>query len=84
VLLICAAICVVHAPLQASNIATTVRTIIVGLVYLATFIFSANALGLTGADANSSSGTFVILVAACVLHAAMSDEEPVCSMHSSI
>jgi hypothetical protein len=36
-------------PLQASNIATTVRTIIVGLVYLATFIFSANALGLTGA-----------------------------------
>jgi Na+/H+-dicarboxylate symporter len=34
--------------LQASNIATTVRTIIIGLVYLATFIFSANALGLTG------------------------------------
>eukprot|EP00882_Tetradesmus_deserticola_P026028 GHRQ01028635.1.p6 GENE.GHRQ01028635.1~~GHRQ01028635.1.p6 ORF type:complete len:105 (+),score=43.77 GHRQ01028635.1:2731-3045(+) len=34
--------------LQAQNIATTVRTIIVGLVYLATFIFSANALGLTG------------------------------------
>lgn len=32
----------------AANIATTVRTIIVGLVYLATFIFSANAVGLTG------------------------------------
>jgi hypothetical protein len=33
---------------QARNIAITVRTIIVGLMYLATFIFSANALGLTG------------------------------------
>lgn len=33
---------------QAQNIAITVRTIIVGLLYLATFIFSANALGLTG------------------------------------
>jgi hypothetical protein len=41
---------VVRALLQAQNIATTVRTIIVGLVYLATFIFSANALGLTGAE----------------------------------
>jgi len=35
--------------LQARNIAITVRTIIVGLMYLATFIFSANALGLSGA-----------------------------------
>jgi hypothetical protein len=34
--------------LQARNVAITVRTIIVGLMYLATFIFSANALGLTG------------------------------------
>lgn len=33
---------------QARNVAITVRTIIVGLMYLATFIFSANALGLTG------------------------------------
>jgi hypothetical protein len=36
--------------LQARNVAITVRTIIVGLMYLATFIFSANALGLTGAQ----------------------------------
>lgn len=33
---------------QARNIAITVRTIIVGLLYLATFIFSANAVGLSG------------------------------------
>lgn len=33
---------------QARNMAITVRTIIVGLMYLATFIFSANALGLAG------------------------------------
>jgi hypothetical protein len=32
----------------ARNIAVTVRTIIVGLLYLVTFIFSANTLGLTG------------------------------------
>lgn len=37
-----------HAAVQAANIAITVRTIIIGLLYLATFIFSANALGLTG------------------------------------
>lgn len=36
---------------QARNIAITVRTIIVGLTYLATFIFSANAVGLTGGGA---------------------------------
>lgn len=41
----CAASC---CAVQARNIAVTVRTIIVGLMYLATFIFSANALGLTG------------------------------------
>jgi hypothetical protein len=44
----CTLHCCGHVCLQASNIATTVRTIIIGLVYLATFIFSANALGLTG------------------------------------
>lgn len=32
----------------ARNIAVTVRTIIVGLLYLVTFIFSANTVGLTG------------------------------------
>lgn len=37
-----------YCAVQARNIAITVRTIVVGLMYLATFIFSANALGLTG------------------------------------
>lgn len=37
------------AAAQARNVAITVRTIIVGLMYLATFTFSANALGLAGA-----------------------------------
>jgi hypothetical protein len=32
----------------ARNIAVTVRTILIGLLYLITFIFSANAVGLTG------------------------------------
>lgn len=41
--------CVMALCLQAANIAITVRTIIIGLLYLATFIFSANTLGLAGA-----------------------------------
>jgi hypothetical protein len=34
--------------LQARNISITVRTIILGFGWLATFIFAANAVGLTG------------------------------------
>ena len=37
-----------HDILQARNISITVRTLIQGLSWLATFIFSANAVGLLG------------------------------------
>ena len=37
-----------HGALQARNISITVRTLIQGLSWLATFIFSANAVGLLG------------------------------------
>lgn len=35
---------------QVRNVGITVRTILIGLVYLATFIFGANALGIFGAS----------------------------------
>jgi hypothetical protein len=41
----------------ARNIAITVRTIITGRLYLVTFIFSANTVGLAGARRGANGGT---------------------------
>jgi hypothetical protein len=43
--------CRCRACAQAKNISITVKTITVGMAYLATFIFGANSAGLTGEHA---------------------------------
>ena len=45
-----------HIGLQARNISITVRTILLGLSYLATFIFAANGLGLAGGAMGEAPG----------------------------
>jgi len=51
----------------ARNIAITVRTIIVGLLYLVTFIFSANTVGLTGAGGGGLGALLWVLCSPCAV-----------------